>query len=104
MRRGEIWWATLPPPAGPHPVLLLSRNESYARRTQVIVALIASRMRHIPVEVPMSTADGMPKNCVINLDTITTIPKNLLSSRLTVLTPEKLKEVDEAMHFALGLD
>ncbi len=104
MRRGEIWWAALDPPAGTHPVLLLSRNESYPLRTQVIVALVTSRVRNIPVEVPLSTADGMPKNCVINLDTIANIPKNLLSGRLTILTPDKLKEVDTALHFALGLE
>jgi mRNA interferase MazF len=104
MQRGEIWWAMIPPPAGPHPVLLVSRDESYARRTQVIVALITSRRRQIPVEVPLGMADGMPKDCVINLDTIANIPKSLLASRLTVLTPEKVKEVDASLHFALGLE
>ena len=30
MRRGEVWWADLPAPAGRRPVVLLSRNEAYA--------------------------------------------------------------------------
>ena len=38
MRRGEVWWADLPPPAGRRPVLLLSRNEAYAVRQLVTVA------------------------------------------------------------------
>lgn len=104
MQRGEIWWALLPSPIGPHPVLLLSRNESYARRTQVIVALITTRVRKIPVEVPLDITDGMPKKCVVNLDTIANIPKSLLTGRVTILTPDKQKKVDEALHFALGLE
>ena len=44
----------------------------------------------------------MPQDCVVNLDIITTIPKDCLRSRLTALSPEKLKEVEAAAHFALG--
>jgi len=38
VRRGEIWWADLPPPAGRRPVLLLSRDEAYAIRGLITVA------------------------------------------------------------------
>jgi mRNA-degrading endonuclease toxin of MazEF toxin-antitoxin module len=30
MRRGEVWWADLPAPAGKRPVVLLSRNDRSA--------------------------------------------------------------------------
>ena len=26
MRRGEVWWADLPPPVGPRPVVTLTRK------------------------------------------------------------------------------
>jgi len=52
----------------------------------------------------LGTDDGMPRDCVANLDTITTIPKDCLSDRLTSLSPQKLKEVEIAIHFALGLE
>jgi mRNA interferase MazF len=29
MKRGEVWWATLPEPVGRRPVVLLSRNAAY---------------------------------------------------------------------------
>lgn len=45
MRRGEIWWAEIPALVGRRPVVLLSRNEAYAVRDLVIVALITSRIR-----------------------------------------------------------
>ncbi len=103
MRRGEVWWAELPAPAGRRPVVLLSRNEAYAVRELVIVAPITSRARSIPTEVVLGTADGMPRRCVANLDTITTIPKAVLSQRLTTLSAEKLASVERALCFAVGL-
>jgi mRNA-degrading endonuclease toxin of MazEF toxin-antitoxin module len=45
----------------------------------------------------------MPRECVINLDTVTTIPKDGLRERLTVLSRSKMTAVDEAHRFALGL-
>ena len=104
MRRGEIWWAELEPPAGRRPVVLLSRDEAYNVRLLVIVAPVTTRIRHIPSEVPLGIDDGMPQDCVANLDTITTIPKDCLQSRLTVLSTKRLKEVGAAIHFALGLE
>ena len=104
MRRGEIWWAELTPPAGRRPVLLLSRNEAYAVRELVTVAPVTTRMRNIPSEVPLGPEDGLPKPCVVNLDTITTIAKRSLQESLVTLSPEKLKAVEAALHFALGLE
>ena len=103
MRRGEVWWAELPEPAGRRPVLLLSRNEAYAVRELVTVAPITSRIRRIPTEVALGRADGLPRRCVVNLDSLTTIPKRILTQRLTALTPEKVGAVDRALRFALGL-
>jgi len=104
MRRGEVWWAELAPPAGRRPVLLLSRNEAYAVRELVTVAPVTTRMRHIPSEVPLGPEDGLPMPCVANLDTVTTIAKRSLQERLVRLSPEKLKAVEAALHFALGLE
>ncbi|MBI3962453.1 MAG: type II toxin-antitoxin system PemK/MazF family toxin [Deinococcus sp.] len=103
MRRGEIWWAELPPPAGRRPVVLLSRDEAYTIRQFVTIAPVTARMRGIPSEVPLGPEDGLPKSCVANLDTITTIPKDLLQQRLGQLRPKKLQAVEEALRFALGL-
>jgi mRNA interferase MazF len=104
MKRGEIWWAELGPPAGRRPVLLLSRDEAYFVRNLIIVAPVTTRIRHIPSEVSLSHEDGLPKPCVVNLDTITTIVKTSLHDRLTILSTEKLKDVEVAIHFALGME
>lgn len=104
MKRCDIWWAELGPPAGRRPVLLLSRDEAYSVRELVTVAPITTRIRGIPSEVPLGIEDGLPKPCVINLDTITTIAKASLSERLTTLNAEKQIAVEDAIHFALGME
>jgi len=84
--------------------VLLSRNEAYDVRSLVIVAPVTTRIRHIPSEVPLGIDDGMPQDCVANLDTITTIPKDCFQSRLTILSTKKLKEVEAAIRFAIGME
>jgi len=103
MRRGEVWWAQLPAPAGRRPVVLLSRNEAYVVRELVTVAPITTRVRRIPTEVPLGVDDGLPKACVANLDTLATIPRRALSRRITALGPEKISAIEEALRFALAL-
>jgi mRNA interferase MazF len=104
MQRGEVWWADLPAPVGRRPVVLLSRNVSYPVRTSVTVAPVTRTIRGIHSEVPLDKTDGMPARCVINLDDILTIPKNLVTDRLTTLTPTKMGQVKQAALFALGLE
>jgi mRNA interferase MazF len=104
VKRGEIWWAQLDPPAGRRPVLLLSRNEAYTVRKLIMVAPLTTRIRRISSEVSLGDEDGVARACVVNLDTITTIAKASLTERLTTLSAEKLKAVEEALHFSLGLE
>jgi len=103
MRRGEVWWADLPLPIGRRPVVLLSRDEAYAVRNAVTVAEVTSTIRGIPVEVELGPEDGLPKKCVVNLDTIVTIRKDLLIERIAILRDEKIEQLNSAIKFALSL-
>ena len=103
MRRGEIWWANLPPPAGRRPVLLLSRDAAYAVRSLITIAPVTTNVRGIPSEVSLGPGDGLPRRCVVNLDSITTVPKECLASRLTRLRATKVAAVNAAIKFALAL-
>jgi mRNA interferase MazF len=104
MRRGEVWWADLPPPAGKRPVVLLSRDEAYPVRALVTIAPVTTRVRGIPVEVPLGATEGLPKECVANVDAATTIAKSALTDRAGALDRAKIKLLDRALKFALGLD
>ena len=103
MRRGEVWWADLPAPAGRRPVVLLTRDSAYEARTSVTVAPITRTIRDIPVEVPLGQEDGLPARYVVNLDDINTIPKSMLRSRIAALSIAKIAEVNKAIIFALDL-
>ncbi len=103
MRRGEVWWAELGPGAGRRPVVLLSRDEAYAVRALITVTPVTTRIRRIRSEVALGPEDGLSRRCVANLDSITTVPKASLQQRVTSLSAEKVRAVDAAIRFALGL-
>lgn len=103
MKRGEIWWARMPEPAGRRPVVLVSRDSAYAVRASVTVLEVSTTIRGIPTEVPLGSRDGLPRKCVANADNIQTIPKNWLDERVAALRREKLVEVDSAIRFSLGM-
>lgn len=103
MKRGEVWWVEMPAPVGRRPAVLLSRDSAYHVRAAVTVAPITRTIRNIPVEVLLDQSDGMTARCVVNLDDITTLPKSLVKQRITSLSPEKIRKIDEAIRFALNL-
>ena len=104
MRRGEVWWANQPEPIGKRPVVLLSRDEAYKVRNAVTVAQVTTTIRNIPVEVTLDKKDGLPQVCVVNLDTVTTLRKSILTERICALQHEKIKAIDHALKFSLGLE
>jgi len=104
MRRGEVWWTEQSDPIGRRPVVLLSRDEAYAVRNAVTVAQITTTIRDIPVEVALDEKDGLPQKCVVNLDTITTIRKAILTKRICSLGSEKIEQIEKAIKFALELE
>jgi mRNA interferase MazF len=98
-----VWWARLGDPAGTRPVLLLSRDEAYQVRTYVTVAPITTRRRRIPVEVALGVEHGMPRACVVNLDSMVTIARSRLERPLTRLDAGTMLAVERAVRFALDL-
>ena len=104
MRRAEIWWANLPLPAGRCPVVLVSRNSAYAVRASVTVAEVSTTIRTILSEVALGKREGLPRRCVANADTLVTIPKSWLDSRIGALPTDKVEALDAALRFALGFE
>jgi mRNA interferase MazF len=104
VKRGEVWWARMPIPAGRRPVVLVSRNSSYAVRSALTIVEVSTVVRGIPTEVVLHKQDGLPKRCVANADNLVTIPKTWLEERITSLSSEKLAALDDALRFSLALD
>lgn len=102
MRRAEVWWAERPP-GQRHPVLLLSWDAHGNWRDRVTVADVTARVRGLDAEVPLDHDDGMSRPCVVDLDNIATVPRAILRSRITTLSPSRMNQVSKAAHLALGL-
>lgn len=103
VRKGEVWWASLPKPAGRRPVVVLSRDDANRVRDRVIVAPVTTRIRGVPSEVSLGREDGLPKECVANVDTVTTIPKSDLVERISFLAAHKVMELERAVRFVFAL-
>jgi mRNA interferase MazF len=103
LKRGEIWWARMPLPAGRRPVILVSRDSSYAVRASVTVVEVSRTVRAIPTEVALGKREGLPQKCVANADNLLTIPKTWLEERIAPLSHDKLELLDDALRFALAL-
>ena len=104
MTRGEVWWANLANPIGRRPVVLLSRRSLPPGRGEITVAYVTSHVRGLTVEVPLSTADGLPRACVVNLDSINTVPKTALQGLICTLSAAKMDAVKKAIIEALELN
>jgi mRNA interferase MazF len=102
VRRAEIWWAEHPP-GQRHPVLLLSWDAHGDWRDRVTVADVTTQVRGLDAEVALGPADGMPRPCVVNLDSLATIRRSMLSSRIATLGPARMQDVERAIHLALGV-
>ncbi len=98
----EIRWAGLPPPVGRRPVLLLSRPQAYKYLSSFIVAEITTTVRGIPQEIPLGTAEGLPKPCVANLDSVHLVHKSCLDDLIGVVPAHRRREVKRALGYALG--
>ena len=104
MRRGEVWWATLPEPWGRRPVLLLARDEAYGLLSWFIVAPLTTTIRPINTAVLLEPGrDHVPARSVVALDNIQLVRSAWIQSRITDLSAERMAEVDKAVHLAMGL-
>jgi mRNA interferase MazF len=110
-RRGEIYWVGLDPVVGTEiartrPALIISNDIGNQYAARVIVAPITSRHtdRVYPFEVAVQAAEGgLPQMSKIVLDQIRAIDKRRLGQRIGVLTPERMREVDEAIRRSLAV-
>jgi len=102
VRRGEVRWYRFPQPNKRRPVLILTRDSALDFLGDVTVAPITSTIRDIPTEVILNEADGMPRECAVNLDHIQTVPRVKIGALITKLTPGRIDQACTALSFALG--
>ena len=96
MRRGEIWWASLPAPSGSGP--------DYGR--PVIVAIVTSNvaLAEAPGNVRVSRSDsGLSAVSVVNVSQVLTIDRGLLTQKIRSVPALVLHQVEEGLRLVLGL-
>lgn len=104
VRRGEVYWADLPSPAGRRPVLVLTRDATLRVLNKVTVAPLTSMIRGLDSELVVGGAEGVPKPSVVSLDNILTVPRQLLDGdALGALGAERIPELDRALRYALQI-
>ena len=112
MRRGDIWWASLPDPHGSgsgsrRPVVIIqsdSFNES--RINTVVVAVITSNLNlaaapgNVLIEQNVST---LPNDSVIDVSQILTIDRFLLTEHVEKLPSRVMDTVDDGLRLVMNL-
>lgn len=102
MRRGDVRWYRFRAPDKRRPVLVLTRDSVLEYLGEVTIAPVTSTIRNIPSEVLLTSKDGLPRDCAVNLDYIQTVSKNRIGALITALNTERMGEVHAALLFALG--
>jgi len=112
VRRGEIWWASLPEPSGSgpgfrRPLLIVSANSfNNSRISTVIAAVITSNLQLADapgnIRIP-AKGTGLTKPSVINVSQVITVDKSFLTERIGRLNPRLLAEVDDGLRLALSI-
>lgn len=102
--RNEIYWADLGAPAGRRPVCILTRTSAAQVLATVTVAPLTRTVRGIASEVELGPGDGLPESCVINCDTLASIPQLSLDAEpIAVLDLSKGVALDRALRYALDI-
>ncbi len=112
MRRGEVWWASLPEPTGSgpgfrRPVIVVQSNPfNQSRIATVMVAVITSNLAlaQAPGNVRLGKSEsGLSRASVVNVSQLVTLDKRLLSSRVRTLPERLMARVEEGLRLVLGL-
>lgn len=103
IRRGDVRWYKFRRPDKKRPVVILTRDSAIEFLGEVTVAPVTTTIREIPTEVVLGPADGMPRDCAVNLDHVQTVSRGQIGALITTLPPPKLEEIGRALLFALGV-
>ncbi len=112
MRRGELWWASLPSPTGSGPgfrrpvVIVQSNDFNESAISTVIVAVITSNLKlaAAPGNVRLPRGQSKLKRAsVINVSQLITIDKSLLTEQVSTPSAELIHHLDIGLKLVLGL-
>ena len=112
MKRGEIWWASLPSPRASEPgyrrPVVVIQADSFNRSwiPTVIAAVITSntRLTSGPGNVSLTRKQSqLPKDSVINVSQLITLDKSFLTARIGRVPAAQLSALESGLRLVLEL-
>jgi len=112
LRRGEIWWASLPVPRGSEPgfrrpvVVVQADSFNQSRIRTLIVAVVTTNLRlaAVPGNVRLDRAEGgLQEESIVNVSQLLTIDKGYLDERLGFLSATRMTAIDDGLRLVLAL-
>ncbi|ODS30403.1 MAG: YdcE protein, chain A [Candidatus Scalindua rubra] len=112
MRRGEVWWASLPNPTGSvpgfrRPLVIVQSNDFNRSRINTIIAIVVTsnlKLARAPENILLSAkSTGLPRNSVANVSQIITVDKSFLTVKVGKLTSKQMQQLEEGLRLVLSL-
>jgi|SRR5215813_12255212 len=112
MRRGDVWWATLPSPVGSGPggrrpvVIAQADHVMKSRIRTVIIVTLTSNLnlaRYTGNVLLPAHLSGLERDSVANVSQILTIDRTPLTEYVATLPNSLMDEVDEGLRLVLDL-
>ena len=112
MRRGEIWWANLPAPAGSEPgyrrpVLVVQSDDFNKSQIATVLAVAITsnqRLAAAPGNVPLPRrGTGLTRRSVVNVSQVVTLDRRFLTERSGRASSAIMNQVDDGLRLVLQL-
>lgn len=112
MDRGNLWWATLPPPVGSgpggrRPVIIVQTDGLIQTPIRTVIVVIVTSnlsLAKSPGNVLLpSYLSGLTRDSVANVSQVVTVDRTLLTDYVTNLPDSLMDEIDEGLRLVLDL-
>lgn len=112
MRRGEIWWASLPDPVGSmpgyrRPVLVIQSDtfSASAIKTVAVLAITSNlRLAGSPGNLLITPKQSdLRRDSVVNVSQLLTVDKTALTEKVGALPSRLMEQVEDGLRLVLGL-
>lgn len=112
MKRGELWWASLPAPTGSGPgfrrpvVIVQSNPFNLSSIATVVVAAVTSNLAlaESSGNVRIGKGEsGLAKASVVNISQLVTLDREVLTQRVRTLPAEVMRAIDDGLRLVLGV-
>jgi mRNA interferase MazF len=107
MKRGELYRVAHPSARDPKKYrifVVISRQVLIdSRFSTVICAPIYTAYDGLSTQVPVGTDEGLKHNSSIHCDELVSLPKSVLTNFVGMLSPVKIKALNQALRIALNI-